>query len=149
MIWPDRLARLDAFVTWHAAQRAHRLLCAHLNTTGLRMQHYRVMAGLTELGECTQATLSRALDLDAGNLVLLLTDLEERGAITRFPDAANRRQNLVRATERGRQLLADMDRAVNQANDLFLEPLDPAEREQFLQMLTRIMGTPADTRTTL
>jgi hypothetical protein len=40
-------------------------------------------------------------------------------------------------------MLSDMDKAVNQANDLFLEPLDATEREQFLQMLTRVVG---DTR---
>jgi DNA-binding MarR family transcriptional regulator len=140
MIWPDRLARLDAFVTWHAAQRAHRLLCEHLDTTGLRMQHYRVLAGMAELDECTQAELSRALDLDAGNLVMLLAELEERQAITREPDPANRRRNLVRPTGRGRQMLQDMDKAVGQANEIFLEPLRPAERIQFLDMLTRIVG---------
>ncbi|MFF0373719.1 MarR family winged helix-turn-helix transcriptional regulator [Actinoplanes missouriensis] len=140
MIWPDRLARLDAFVAWHAAQRAHRLLCDHLDTTGLRMQHYRVLAGMLELGECTQAELSRALELDAGNLVLLLGELEQREAVTRTPDPAHRRRNLVRPTDLGRQMFSEMDKAVNQANDLFLAPLDEAERAQFRSMLTRLVG---------
>jgi MarR family transcriptional regulator, lower aerobic nicotinate degradation pathway regulator len=133
-----RLAELDVWLLSGAALRAQRLLCDHLDTTGLRMQHYRVMAGLAELGECTQADLGRALGLDAGNLVALLGDLVERKAVSRKPDPANRRQNLVRRTPRGRLLFEEMDRAVEQANEVMFAAFSPAEREEFHKVLVRL-----------
>jgi DNA-binding MarR family transcriptional regulator len=138
MIWPDRLAQLHAFQFSHVAQRAQRLLCDHLDTTGLRMQHYRVLAGLAELGQTTQAALSKALSLDAGSLVSLLADLEKLDAITREPDPSNRRRNLVRCAPNGQRLLHRMDEAVSQANDLLLESFSIAERDQLHEFLTRI-----------
>ncbi|MCI3278832.1 MarR family winged helix-turn-helix transcriptional regulator [Streptomyces cylindrosporus] len=133
-----RLAELDVWLLSGAALRAQRLLCDYLDTTGLRMQHYRVMAGLAELGESTQAELGRALGLDAGNLVVLLGDLEERGAVSRKPDPGNRRRNLVKHTERGRKLYQEMDRAVEQANEVMFAAFTPAEREQFHKVLVRL-----------
>ena len=123
---------------YQVAQQAHRLLCDHLDTTGLRIQHYRAMAGLAELGECAQAELARALETDAGSLALVLSDLERLGAITRKPDPASRRRNLVRCTEHGYEVLREMDDAVNQANDQLLKSVTAAEREQFHAVLTRI-----------
>ncbi|MFD7865317.1 MarR family winged helix-turn-helix transcriptional regulator [Streptomyces sp. NPDC057682] len=133
-----RLAELDVWLLSGAALRAQRLLCDHLDTTGLRMQHYRVMAGLAELGECTQADLGRALGLDAGNLVAILGDLEGRGAVTRRTDPANRRRNLVSSTEDGRTLFEEMDRAVEKANETMFAAFSPAEREHFHKVLTRL-----------
>jgi DNA-binding MarR family transcriptional regulator len=133
-----RLAELDVWLLSGAALRAQRLLCDYLDTTGLRMQHYRVMAGLAELGECTQADLGRALGLDAGNLVALLGDLEERKAVSRKTDPANRRRNLVRRTPRGRTLFEEMDRAVEQANEVMFAAFSPAEREEFHKVLVRL-----------
>lgn len=138
MIWPDRLAQLHAFQLSHVAQRAQRLLCDHLDTTGLRMQHYRALAGLAELGQCTQAELSKALSLDAGSLVLVLSDLEKLEAITRAPDPSDRRRNLVRCTPGGQRLLREMDAAVNRANNLLLESFSIAERDQLHKFLDRI-----------
>lgn len=133
-----RLTELDVWLLSGAALRAQRLLCDYLDTTGLRMQHYRVMAGLAELGDCTQADLGRALGLDAGNLVVLLGDLEERGAVSRKPDPANRRRNLVRRTGRGRMLFEEMDQAVEQANEVMFAAFSPAEREEFHKVLVRL-----------
>lgn len=135
-----RLAELDVWLLSGAALRAQRLLCDHLDTTGLRMQHYRVMAGLAELGECTQTELGRALGLDTGNLVALLGDLEERSAVTRKPDPANRRRNLVKCTERGHRLFKEMDQAVEQANEVMFERFTGTEREEFHRVLVRLAG---------
>ncbi|TSB22376.1 MarR family transcriptional regulator [Streptomyces sp. NBC_01525] len=135
-----RLAQLDVWLLSNAAHQAKRLLCAHLDRTGLRMQHYRVMAGLTELGECTQAELGRALELDAGNLVALLGDLEEARAVTREPDPANRRRNLVRCTPQGRRLYRRMDEAVARADEAMFASFSEEERDQFHQLLARLVA---------
>ncbi|MDQ2837174.1 MAG: MarR family transcriptional regulator [Actinomycetota bacterium] len=142
MIWPQRLAELDSYVLSHVTQRAHRLLCDHLDTTGLRMQHYRVMAGLDELAECTQADLGRALGVDAGTLVSVLAELERQGAVTREPDPSSRRRNLVRPTEVGERMLREMDEAVGRANDVLLAPLNTAERRQLHRLLGQIVPSP-------
>lgn len=133
-----RLGELDVWLLSGAALRAQRLLCDYLDTTGLRMQHYRVMAGLAELGECTQIELGRALGLDAGNLVTLLGDLEERKAVSRKQDPANRRRNLVKCTERGRKLFQQMDEVVEQANEAMFGAFTASEREQFHKVLVRL-----------
>ncbi|MEH0424362.1 MarR family winged helix-turn-helix transcriptional regulator [Streptomyces sp. B21-083] len=137
-----RLAQLDVWLLSGAAQQAKRLLCDELDRTGLRMQHYRVMAGLAELGECTQAELGRALELDAGNLVALLGDLERENAVTREPDPANRRRNLVRCTPQGRRLFRRMDEAVGRADETMFASFSAEERDQFHMLLARLVTEP-------
>lgn len=137
-----RLEQLDVWLLSGAAHQAKRLLCDHLDRTGLRMQHYRVMSGLAELGECTQAELGRALDLDAGNLVALLGDLEKVQAVTREPDPANRRRNLVRCTPQGRRLFRRMDEAVGRADDAMFASFSDEERTRFHELLARLVAGP-------
>lgn len=137
-----RLAQLDVWLLSNAAHQAKRVLCDHLDRTGLRMQHYRVMAGLAELGECTQAELGRALELDAGNLVTLLGDLERQQAVMREPDPANRRRNLVRCTPQGRRLFRRMDEAVTRADEAMFASFSEEERDQFHKLLARLVAGP-------
>jgi MarR family transcriptional regulator, lower aerobic nicotinate degradation pathway regulator len=136
---PERLTRLHTWQLSTATQRGHRLLAGRLAEAGLRMQHYRVLAGLAQVPETTQVALGSALDIDPANMVSLLTDLEQRRCVVRSPDPDNRRRNLVRISPGGRRMLIRLDRLVAQANDALLAPLNRAERDQLLALLTRVV----------
>jgi DNA-binding MarR family transcriptional regulator len=104
------------------------------------MHHYLVMVALVELARPTQTDISKALNIDTGNLVALLNDLEEKDYLARTPDPANRRRNIVQITTIGRQALTHLDHLTDQANNALLEPLTTAERDQLRTLLSRIIG---------
>lgn len=141
---PVRLSRLHTWQLSNATHRGHRLVAEALAAVGLRMAHYRVMATLAELAPPTQLELGRIIAVDAGNLVALLNDLEQRDYAVRTRDPHNRRRNIVQLTATGRRALADLDDLVAQANDVLLAPLSPAERDQLHALISRITSDPPD-----
>lgn len=136
----DRLSRLHTWLLSTATHRGHRLLTEHLASAGLRMHHYLVMVALAELARPTQTDIGNAVNIDTGNLVALLNDLEEKDYLARTPDPANRRRNIVQITTAGRRALTHLDQLTDQANNALLEPLTGPEREQLRNLLSRITG---------
>src|ERR1700728_3977022 len=93
-IGPARLSRLHTWLLSTATHQGHRLLGEQLATMGLRAQHYLVLVTVEELGNATQADISRALGVDTANMVTLLGDLERQDCIERSPDPKHRRRNI-------------------------------------------------------
>jgi DNA-binding MarR family transcriptional regulator len=65
--------------------------------------------------------------------------LERRGLIERQASASDRRVRLLVVTAAGAELLQQLTRPVTKAQQRILAPLPPAQREQFLAMLTTLV----------
>ena len=71
-----------------------------------------------------------------------LNDLEKRGLVSRTPDRADARRNVVALTDAGGAELVRLDGIVAGVQDEVLAPLTGAERRQLRQLFGKL-GTAA------
>jgi MarR family transcriptional repressor of mepA len=77
----------------------------------------------------------------------LLQGLERRGLVERRTEEGNERSKRVYATPAGIELISGFDEAMLAAEDTILAPLDQAERDQLLALLTKVTSVlPQPTR---
>jgi len=138
-IAPARLWLRASWLTNQVAHHAHRIVMEHVAETGMRKQHFSVLAAIDELGAPTQAALVRGLAIDGSDMVAVLSDLESRGYLQRWRDDTDRRRNVIRLTPEGEAALARLDAQVEAAQDVIFAPLDAAEREQLRSLLARVL----------
>ncbi|TWV43381.1 winged helix-turn-helix transcriptional regulator [Streptomyces misionensis] len=132
---------LPSWLLGRAAARGRALVADALAVEGLKMWHYVVLSAVRDLAPVAQADLARGIALDPKDLVGILNDLQDAGLVVRAPDPGDRRKNAVSLTDRGDRLLARCEDAARAANDTLLAPLTAAERDRFMDLLTRISGT--------
>ncbi|MGW5350453.1 MarR family winged helix-turn-helix transcriptional regulator [Streptomyces sp. NPDC004031] len=137
---PSSIRGLPSWLLGRAAARGRSLVADALAQHDTKMWHHVVLSALADLGPVAQAELGRAVALDPKDVVGVLNDLQAAGLVVRAPDPADRRKNAVRLTSAGEQRLRACTVAGQEANDRLLEPLSPAERAQFLDMLRRVSG---------
>jgi MarR family transcriptional regulator, lower aerobic nicotinate degradation pathway regulator len=136
-------ARLQAMPTWLISQvetRAHRLLTERLAAAGSRGYHFRLLAALAEFGPASQASLGRRTAMNRSDVVTAVNELEAQGLVERTGDPADRRRNIITMTPAGAARLGRLDRVLAEVQDELLAPLSAAERADFSQLLTRILG---------
>ncbi|MGW3493715.1 MarR family winged helix-turn-helix transcriptional regulator [Streptomyces sp. NPDC001020] len=132
---------LPSWLLGRAAARGRALVADALAAEGMKMWHHVVLSAVRDLGPVAQADLGRGVALDPKDLVGVLNDLQAAGLAVRAPDPKDRRKNAVSLTEEGGRLLERCEKAAREANDALLAPLSAAEREQFMELLTRVSGT--------
>lgn len=94
----------------------------------------RVHAGID------QRTLARRIGLDASTTGGIVNRLAERALIDRRVGASDRRSRTLALTEAGQRLLEAAGPAVKAAQKRLLAPLAAAERDQFVELLSRLIG---------
>jgi DNA-binding MarR family transcriptional regulator len=146
---PARLRGLPSRLLSQLTAYADRLTGEVLAGAGARKWHYAALAALQEYGPASQATLSRSTGIYSSDLVAVINELVDRGIVERVPDPADRRRNVITITPQGRQHLRRLDRLVTTSQDRLLAPLSQPERDQFTQLLTRLLDyhTQADAPT--
>ncbi|MGW1838960.1 MarR family winged helix-turn-helix transcriptional regulator [Streptomyces sp. BBFR2] len=140
---PRRIRALPSWLLGRAAARGHRLVAEALAAEGMRMMHHAVLCAVAELGPVSQAELGRTLGIDPKDMVTAVGDLQRDGLVTRTPDPRDRRKNAVEVSEEGLRRLRRTQRLGDRANAELTAALTPAEREQLIGLLTRIVR-PAD-----
>ncbi|KAB2362879.1 MarR family winged helix-turn-helix transcriptional regulator [Actinomadura montaniterrae] len=136
-------ARLQGRATWlvsRAYLRSSGLLGAGFETHGggLRSYHYRLLAALEEWGPASQADLGRKTGIDRSDVTAALTKLESIDLVERSADPAHKRRNIVTITPAGIERLLELDKVIDGIQEEFLAPLTPAQRRQFITLLTRL-----------
>ena len=137
-----RPAMLMAKPSWlisEVSRLAHPLLTGKLATAGSRGYHYRLLAALAEFGPASQASLGRRTAMDRSDVAAAVNELAGRGLAVRAPDPADRRRNVISITPAGSAHLRRLDVLLDGAQDELLAPLSPAERQQLIGLLNRIL----------
>jgi MarR family transcriptional regulator, lower aerobic nicotinate degradation pathway regulator len=70
----------------------------------------------------------------------VLNELEVRGLLRRTPDPADRRRNIISITRPGDRQLTRLDTLVTSLQDALLAPLSTADREQLVDLLSRLIA---------
>ncbi|WP_067480162.1 MarR family winged helix-turn-helix transcriptional regulator [Actinomadura hibisca] len=136
---PDRLRRRASRLLSQVSAKSDRLMGEGLARVDARRWHYAVLASLEEYGPGSQATLSRRTGIYRSDMVGVLNELAERGLVERGPDPDDRRRNVITITAQGGRHLRRLDKVLDDLHDELLAPLLPAERDQFVHLLTRLL----------
>ena len=96
-----------------------------------------IVAGGTE--PLSQSELSARLGLDPTIVLGVIDALEERAAIRRTRDPADRQRSLLEITASGRKLHAKASAAVAIAERDFLGPLGATDRKELRRLLLEVM----------
>ena len=115
---------------------------AALAEYGLRVRSYSVLALAAGNSRPSQRELAELLRLDPSQVVALVDELQVRGLVVRQPDPADRRANVVVATERGRAVHAEASTSARAAESALHDDLTDADRAQLTALLKR-MAFPA------
>jgi DNA-binding MarR family transcriptional regulator len=113
-----------------------------LERFGLSMWGYSVLVTLDGGQVRTQAALARAVRADKTRIIADLDDLEARGLISRAPDPADRRVNLLSVTPAGRALCRRTRAAIRVHEERLLSELPAAQRDHFLTALRHLSALP-------
>ena len=106
-----------------------------LTAHNISMWGYIVLTALSEQPVRTQAALAQAINADKSRIIGVLDDLQQRGLITRQPDAADRRVHLLSLTPPGDRLRRSVQAAIRASEEEVLATLPPEDREVFLRSL--------------
>ncbi|MCD9195264.1 MarR family winged helix-turn-helix transcriptional regulator [Streptomyces albireticuli] len=136
---PDRLRRQASRQLSQLTARSDRLINEGLARVDARKWHYAVLASLQDCGPGSQATLSGRTGIYRSDMVGVLNELAERELVERAPDPDDRRRNVITISPRGRRHLRRLDKVLDGLHDELLAPLDPAERDQLMRLLTRLL----------
>ncbi|MFC4942235.1 MarR family winged helix-turn-helix transcriptional regulator [Pseudonocardia sp. GCM10023141] len=134
--------RLGDRVVWlsgRVASHAQRLVHERLATGEVRKQHYGVLASLADAGPAAQAVLADRIGIDRSDMVSLLDELEALELVSRRPDPADRRRNIVELTAAGVAGLAWMDEQIATADQELLAPLSAADRATLVRLLGQLL----------
>jgi MarR family transcriptional regulator, lower aerobic nicotinate degradation pathway regulator len=136
---PAMLMTKPSWLISEVSRVAHPLLADSLATAGSRGYHYRLLAALQEFGPASQASLGRRTAMDRSDVAAAVTELAGRGLAVRAPDPADRRRNVINITPAGTAHLRRLDGLLAGVQDELLAPLSPAERQQLVRLLSRIL----------
>lgn len=128
----------------HLIRRAHQVAVAlFMEETGAfdvtPVQFAILNALIDDPGE-DQVTLARQVAFDAATFGSVIGRLEAKGWVRREPDAMDRRRKLLWVTPEGAEAARAMKRAVAKAQARILAPLEPAERDELVRLLDRLVA---------
>src|ERR1700722_12018620 len=106
--------------------------CERFGTTPVQSS---VMQVLLAHPGMAQIALAGEIGIDRTTASSVLSRLEARGIVKREADPDDRRTKRAYLTPAGKAMLQDMQSSIEAAHRELVKPLDPAEREQFLEQL--------------
>ena len=109
-----------------------------LGDHGLKARSYSVLTLAAGEARPSQRELAEFLRLDPSQVVSLVDDLQSRGLVERRPDPADRRANVVVATEAGRALAESARESARAAEERVHAALSGSERETLTALLRRL-----------
>ncbi|GAA1976678.1 MarR family winged helix-turn-helix transcriptional regulator [Kitasatospora viridis] len=135
----SRLQTLPSWLLGRAGALGHRLVAEAMAEEDSKLGHHAVLAAVAEHGPLAQAELSRLVRIDPKDIVGIVNDLSARELLVRRKDPRDARKNAIALTPAGAELLARLRVRTDAANEQLLAPLDPAEREQLLILVRKMI----------
>jgi len=105
---------------------------------------YGLLSILVDMPGIDQFSLAEELGIDRANVHDVLKRLEARRLLVRVVDPHNRRRKLCLATQEGVDFVARLHDGMQRAQDRLIEPLAPADRAKFLELLLELINANND-----
>jgi DNA-binding MarR family transcriptional regulator len=122
------------------AEAIDRRFVALLEPLHLRPRHLHVLRYLAAYAPLSQQELAAGIDVDPGNVIETLDELQARGLITREVDPGDRRRRRIGLTAKGRRRLSRGIEAAERAEREILAALDGAELAGLRGLAERVYG---------
>jgi DNA-binding MarR family transcriptional regulator len=135
----DPVLTSAGYLLLKAGTQFHFIIDEALGALDLTARQFLVLTFAGGAEPLSQSELSARLGLDPTIVLGVIDGLEERGAIRRTRDAADRRRSLLEITASGRKLHAKASAAVAAAEREFLAPLAGADRKELRRLLLEVM----------
>jgi MarR family transcriptional regulator, lower aerobic nicotinate degradation pathway regulator len=128
----------------HHIRRLHQIAVAiflqEAQTQGLTPVQYAALQAVANAPGVDQRTLAKSIGLDTSTTGGVVDRLQARGLLLRGASLEDRRVRLLTLTDAGQALLRQAIPAMLRAQQLILEPLPPAERQEFMRMLRTLVA---------
>ena len=132
---PDELEEYPGYFIRRLQQIAVAAFMSETQAWGITPVQFGALSAVAAHPDIDQRTLAGMIRFDTSTIGSVLDRLEKRGLLARGSSAADRRVRLLRLTDDGHALLADVQPAVRRAQQRMLAPLPEAERAPFMRML--------------
>ena len=132
-----RLEQQVGYILRQASQRHAAIFAARIPEQ-LTTTQFATLVRLQEVGPCSQNQLGRLTAMDAATIKGVTDRLIQRGLVAATVDPEDGRRRMLALTSDGVGIVA---RAIPAGLDISaetLQPLDAAEREQFLKLLKKL-----------
>ncbi len=127
----------------HYARRIHQIVVAlfmqEMGDINVTPVQYSSLQTICKWPGIDQGTLARTIGFDTSTIGNVIDRLESRGLVRREVSPTDKRVRQVTATPEGEQLLAKVVPPMLRSQDLFLEPLPPRERKEFMRLMRELI----------
>lgn len=135
---PARNGRTLGLLAASLGRRTESSFVRALAGLALRPQEFAVLSFVHQQAGCSQQDVATSLRLDSGNLVSVIARLEERGALRRERDLADRRRYILALTAKGRRLHASAQDSIITVEAELFSRVPVREREELRALLLRV-----------
>lgn len=135
-----RKDRSAGFLANHMARLFAKGLQERIRPLGLAPAQFMTLLALWDEDGLTQRDLLLRLDVEQATMANTLTRMERDGLIERRSNPDDGRSQSIHLTERARALRAPATAAAAAQNELALAGLGAAERQQFLDLMRRVIA---------
>lgn len=136
----SRLTHLVGYAATRASVELKKSFRRHLGPLKLKAVEFSILVLVASNRQVHQKQLGAALDVSAPNLAVTLDRMVQRGWIERVRNEADRRQQLVRLTPAGRELVQRAEQVAMTMEDEPLAVLSEAERALLIELLLKVAG---------
>jgi MarR family transcriptional regulator, temperature-dependent positive regulator of motility len=139
--------RLDASPTHllhRAVQSATDIFAREAGEDGLTPRQYAVLLTIAQNEGVSQTGLVERTGIDRSTLADVVRRMIGKGLIQRKRTRQDARTYAVKLSDKGRNILDQMDSAARKADERLLESLSASQRKQLVDMLTQIVSSTAE-----
>jgi DNA-binding MarR family transcriptional regulator len=115
-----------------------------LDPIGITLREYGALAVLRATGSLSQQELAARLGIDRTSTVFLIDHLEEMKLVKRRRSPSDRRAYALELTRTGARVHGRAQAAMAEQESAFLSGLTQRERQQLVELLTRLVGPSAE-----
>lgn len=127
------------FLLRRAQQISSALFMEETASQGVTTTQYGILTVLSHCEPIDQISIAKLLKLDRSTTGLVVKNLEGRSLIERVVDPEDRRRRVLRLTERGRELLAELGQPSSDAQDRVLSVFDAKDAKTFVRLLAQFV----------
>ncbi len=131
-----RVAGIRRFNRFYTRQIG--ILQEGLHDTPYSLAQARLLYEIGHRGQTTAASIGKELDLDPGYVSRILRGFEKQGLVGKMPSPNDGRENLLRLTARGRDVLAPLEASADNAVAALLRPMKDAAQMRLLSAMNTL-----------
>ncbi len=134
----DVIYSRPGFMLRRAHQTAISIFESAVTGLGVTPTQYGMLYVIDIIPDVDQISLGGLLGVDRSTATIVARLLEKNGYISRSVASDDRRRKLLRLTEKGKKILAEVNERTEKSQRKLLDPLTKEEAKTFLKLLAKM-----------